>query len=238
MRISHYKNFNWDFYRDLVDKSVSKKYFLDYKLTEDNAKKFDAFYKSNNSKVIYIPISKNASTSVKKSLKFSPVYQVPKINCLFDLEIPEKYKFDYKIIVIIRNPNSRWISGFNEFLSDLNISLPNKLGRVEVMKELKNKKFIFDGHTLPQFSFIDYCFQPSDIDFDIELVKLDDNLDSKISNIIGDEVKITKNNTVIKDGLKLINYEYCKKILEDYCLKDPTFIELYKQDWDLYNHSK
>lgn len=238
MRISQFKNFQWDTYRSLVTNAVSKKFFLDYELTQDNVNEFDAFYISERYKLLYIPISKNASTSLKRSLDFCPVYQVPQLNSLFDLTIPLEYKIDYKLIVITRDPRDRWISGFNEFLSHHSIHLLDKGGRKEVISELKNKRYIFDGHTLPQFSFIDYCFQPSEIDFDIELIKMDGNIEEKISSIIGEKVNIEYHNHNIDDTLKIENYKYCEKILNEYCLKDLNFIKLYEQDLLLYNNSK
>lgn len=238
MRITQFKDFDWKEYRNLVNSSVSKKFFIDYELTSDNVQEFDAFYVSEKYKILYIPISKNASTSLKKSLDFYPVYQVPKLNSLFDLNLPTKYKVEYKIIVIIREPKERWISGFNEFLSHHSIFLLDKDSRKEVISELKNKKYIFDGHTLPQFSFIDYCFQPSEIDFDLHLIKMDKNIEDKLSSIIGSKVTIEYRNHAIEDTLKIENYKYCEKILNQYCLKDKNFIDLYNQDLLLYNQSK
>lgn len=237
MRVSEYKNFDWESYRGLVDQSVSKKYFLDYSVTEQIDFEFDAFYVSERYKLLYIPISKNASTSLKTSLDFKPIYQVPKIDKKFDLEIPEVYKREYTIFTLIRNPKDRWISGFNEFLSEYNYYLKDNKSK-EVIIELKNKKFIFDGHTLPQFSFIDYCFSPSELDFELNLISLDGDLDIKLSKLCQEEVKIYYNNSMYNDELKINNYELCYKIFNDYCMKQKKFLDLYKQDNILYKNTK
>lgn len=239
MKISKFKDFDWDHYRTIVDGSVSKKYFLDYELPENNTSKIDAFYISKKYKILYIPISKNASTSFKASLDFFPYYIKPKSNTFFDLYIPEKYKLEYKIVALTRDPYSRWVSGLNEFISSFDISFSDKESMYPILNELKNKKFIFDGHTLPQFSFLDYCFQPSKIDFNINLYKIDDdNLDEKISSLIGQKIKLKKQNCFDQDALKIKNYFFCKKILDQYCLNNSTFLELYKQDLMIYNNSK
>jgi len=237
MIVSEYKNFDWNSYRNLVDQSVSKKYFLDYSISKQTDIKFDAFYVSEMYKILYIPISKNASTSLKTSLDFKPVYQIPKINKKFDLELADKYKRKYKVFTLIRNPKDRWISGFNEFLSEYNYYLKSNNSK-KVFIELKNKKFIFDGHTLPQFSFIDYCFSPFGLDFELNLINLDGDLDAKLSELCQDKVKIKYNNSMHNDQLKIDNYELCYKIFNDYCMNQKKFLELYKQDHVLYKNSK
>jgi len=236
VKVSDYFDFDWKKYRNLVDKTVSKKYFLDYSIGENNNQPIDSFYVSEKYKLLYIPISKNASTSIKNSLDFKPIYQVPKIKNKFDLEIPEYYLKYYKIFVITRDPRSRWISGFNQILSELNFALKDKKAK-EIILELKSKKFIFDGHTLPQLSFIDYCFSPSKFDFELHLIKLDKNIDEKLSELCQESVKIKHNNSMIKDQLKIFNYNFCCKIYDDYCLKQKEFIDLYEQDFSIYKNS-
>lgn len=236
MKISNYLNFDWESYRKLIDHSVSKKYFLDYNTSNQTEFEFDAFYVSEKYRLLYIPISKNASTSLKKSLDFKPVYQIPKLKNKFDLEIPEEYKRDYKIFVLVRHPKDRWISGFNEFLSEYGFYLKSNNSK-EVFLELKNKKFIFDGHTLPQFSFIDYCFAPSNIDFDLTLINLDGNLDEKISTLCKEDVKLYHTNIMNSDQLKVDNYEICYNIFNDYCLKQKKFVDLYEEDYKIYKQS-
>jgi hypothetical protein len=236
MRTSDYYNFDWSSYKSLVDSAVSKKYFLDYNVIDQVEFEYDAFYVSERYKLLYLPISKNASTSLKNSLDFEPIYQVPKIGNQFDLEIPEEYKRDYKIFVLIRHPKDRWISGFNEFLSEYSFYLKDSNSK-EVILELKNKKFIFDGHTLPQFSFIDYCFSPSTIDFKLNLITLDGDIDAKISDLCQEPVKLNYKNSMSRDQLKIDNYELCYKIFNDYCLKQKKFLDLYKQDYVLYGNS-
>ncbi len=237
MNSSDCYNFDWEQYREQIDKCVSKKYFLDYTPDGIEAVEFDAFYISKRYKILYIPISKNASTSLKNLIDFEPVYQVPNVQSQFDLEIPEEYKKEYKILVVTRHPKDRWISGFNQFLSEVGVYLSTPNSR-DILLELKNKKFIFDGHTLPQFRFIDYCFQPSKINFDINLIRIDEFFEQKISDFIGCEVPIKKKNLMDGEYLKIKNYELCCKIFNDYCLRHQKFIDVYSQDYVLYNNSK
>lgn len=237
MRASDLINFSWKDYNSLIDSAISKKYFLNYKLTEQTEEKFDAFYVSKKYKLLYIPISKNASTSLKKSIDFEPVYQIPKVNCLFDLELDKKYKKEYKIFTIIRHPKDRWISGFNEFLCDLGLYLGDKTS-LDILDELKNKKYIFDGHTLPQLKFIDYCFQPSSEDFEINLICMDNNIEEELSNLAGQKITLQRKNIMNKDFLKIKNYEFCHQIFNNICLKSKDFSDVYEQDYMLYKKSK
>lgn len=236
MKVSTLKGFDWDQYNNLIDNVVSKKYFLDFKQEVQTEEPFDAFYVSEKHKVLYIPISKNASTSIKSSLGFEPIYQIPKVNFKFDLELAEKYKKEYKILIITRHPKDRWISGFNQFLCDLDVDLSNHTSK-DILLELKNKKFIFDGHTLPQLKYIDYCFQPSKIDFSINLISMDGNIDKKLSDFFGEDIKIKTKNFTSRDTLKSHNYEICYKIYTDYCIRHKKFTEVYKQDYTLYQES-
>ena len=237
MNSSDYCNFYWVGYKKQVDACVSKKYFLDYNPVDIKEEEFDAFYVSERYKILYIPISKNASTSLKTLIDFEPVYQIPKVQSQFDLEILEEYKKKYKVLVVTRHPKDRWVSGFNQFLSDVGIYLASKESR-DILLELKKNKFIFDGHTLPQFSFIDYCFQPSKINFKIHLIKMDQNFDKNLSDFIGCDVTVNKKNLMEREHLKIKNHEICYKIFNDYCLRQTKFIDVYNQDYILYNVSK
>lgn len=237
MNSSDFCTFDWIEYRKQIDDCVSKKYFLDYNSIDIEPEEFDAFYISKKYKILYIPISKNASTSLKTLIDFEPVYQIPKVQSQFDLEILDEYKQEYKILVITRHPKDRWISGFNQFLSDVGIYLASKESK-DILLELKNNKFIFDGHTLPQFSFIDYCFQPSKINFDIHLIKMGENFDKRLSEFIGLDISLTKKNLMESEYLKVKNHEICYKIFNDYCLRQKKFIDIYNQDYLLYNSSK
>lgn len=237
MNSSDFFDFDWVEYRKQVDDCVSKKYFLDYNPIDIEPEEFDAFYVSEKYKILYIPISKNASTSLKTLIDFEPVYQIPKVQGQFDLEIFEEYKKEYKVLVVTRHPKDRWVSGFNQFLSDVGIYLTSKESR-DILLELKSGKFIFDGHTLPQFSFIDYCFQPSKINFNIHLIKMDECFDKKLSDFVGCNISVNKKNLMEREHLKIKNHEICYKIFSDYCLRQKKFIEVYNQDYLLYNSSK
>lgn len=237
MNSSDFSDFDWIEYRKQVDECVSKKYFLDYNPIDIEPEEFDAFYVSERYKILYIPISKNASTSLKTLIDFEPVYQTPKVQSQFDLVIPDEYKQHYRVLVVTRHPKDRYVSGFNQFLSDVGTYLASKESK-DILFELKKNKFIFDGHTLPQFSFIDYCFQPSKINFDIHLIKMDQNFDNKLSDFIGCDVAVDKKNLMEIEYLKIKNHEICYKIFNDYCLRQQKFIDIYRQDYVLYENSK
>lgn len=237
MNSSDLYNFDWIDYKNKIDECVSKKYFLDYNPKDVEPIEFDAFYVSKQYKILYIPISKNASTSLKNLIDFEPVCQMPKIQNQFDLEIPEEYKKEYKVLVVTRHPKDRWISGFNQFLSEIGVYLSSSESK-DILLELKDRRFIFDGHTLPQFRFIDYCFQPSTINFDIHLIKMDEYFENKISDFIGCKVQVMKKNLMEKEDLKIKNHELCYKIFNNYCIRHQKFMDVYNQDYVLYNNSK
>ncbi len=231
-------NLDWKKYNDTLYNSVSFNYFPKEQLDIDLIGETDVFYKSDVFKIVYVPIYKNASTSIKNSLNFEPVYIKPKKEKVFDIDIPEQYR-DYKFFTIIRDPKSRWISGINEFINiyqDLGVDFDGDIkgSRKKFLLELKNNKFIFDGHTRPQLSSIDFCFK---YDIDLTLIKMDERLEEKISTFIKDPIKLRHDNPIEKYKFKLENYNFCYQILNRYCMKNTSFLDLYSLDFYLYNNS-
>lgn len=231
-------NLDWVKYNDTMYKSVSFNYFPKEQLDVDLIGETDVFYKSDELKIIYVPIYKNASTSIRNTLNFDPVYIKPSKQKTFDIDIPKQYR-DYKFFAVIRDPKSRWISGINEFINiyqDLGVDFDGDVegSRKKFLLELKNNKFIFDGHTRPQLSSMDFCFQ---YDIDLTIIKMDDNLEEKISKFIGSPIKLRHDNPIQKYKFKLENYNFCYQILHKYCMKNTSFLNLYEMDFYLYNNS-
>jgi hypothetical protein len=259
-------NLDWKKYNNFAYDSVSLEYFPKEKLEINSKKSTSLLYKSEEKKIIYVPIPKNASSSIINSLKLTPIRTYFKetyeeksefSNVFFKhLNIPKKYRTGYKFFVITRDPKSRWVSGINEFLSIYlrTLKRPSLLNprykhsirdiwgfdgdkesfRIKFLNELKNNKFIFDCHTRPQISWINFCSQ---YNLDITFLKLDENLNEKISNLLKKKVIISHDNVTEKYESKLKTYKFCHDILTNYCLKNKNFLDLYEMDFYLYNSS-
>ncbi len=246
MKVFEFKDFNWEEYNDLIDSSISKKCFVSYftdeygvvseKLEENLTTNFneqlisnpyEMVYKSEEYKIIYIPIFKNASTSLIKSLNLKPT------NLLDDNQkINQYYLKNYKFFTVIRDPKSRWISAMLEYIvAAKKLNIHTKLNI-----ELLNSKFIFDGHFFPQFSYL-YVILQSKINIDIDLIKLDSNLTDKISKFVGKKINLSHLNKTEESQFKLIFKKSFSKVLNDYCMKNKKFLELYEKDFYLYNIS-
>lgn len=64
------------------------------------------------------------------------------------------------------------------------------------------------------------------------------NFDKKLSDFIGVDIKIKRKNLMDGEYLKIKNYEMICKIFNDYCLRQQKFIDVYYQDYVLYENSK
>lgn len=246
MNIDEFKDFDWKEYNNLIDSAISKKCFISYftddfgnvsEVIESNlntnfneqleSNPYEMIYKSDKHKIIYIPIFKSASTSIIKSLNLESA------NLLEDnFEINQNYLQNYKFFTVIRDPKSRWISAMLEYIiaaKKLNI-------HTQLNIELLHNKFIFDGHFFPQLSYL-YVILQSNINIDINLIRLDKNLSDKVSNFIGTEIKIEHLNSVEESKFKLKFKESFSKVLNDYCMRNKKFIDLYEKDFYLYELS-
>lgn len=231
-------NLDWQKYNDLVYNSISFKYFPEEEFKIETITPVDILYELEEEKIIYIPISKNASTSITNSLNFRPITTFVPPNSKFYvdyIDIPEKYRNGYKFLVVTRDPKKRWISGINEFLNERSDFDEDDIRSYDkFIVELKNNKFIFDCHTRPQFSWINFCFK---YDLDITFLRLDENLNEKISNVLGREVIINHYNPIEKYESKIKIYNFCYNILTKYCMKNKNFLDLHEMDFYLYNNS-
>ena len=67
---------------------------------------------------------------------------------------------------------------------------------------------------------------------------MDQNFDKKLSDFIGCDITVNKKNLMEREHLKLKNHEICYKIFTDFCLRQQKFLDVYSQDYLLYNCSK
>lgn len=249
-------NLNWKEYNSFVHNSLSFKYYPKDKLEINNKKSIKLMYRLKNEKVIWIPIGKNACSSIGKSLEFVPIRSsISNAHNTFlnYIDIPKEYRSGYKFFVVTRNPEDRWVSGMNEYLNftlgafkrptllhphhrrDLGgFNGDRKQFLKEILSEVIDNKFIFDCHTRPQLSSINFCFK---YNLDITFLKLDKNLNEKISDIVKRKVIISHHNCTADSKFKLKNYKLCKDILTNYCVQNKNFLDLFKMDYYLYNSS-
>jgi hypothetical protein len=66
---------------------------------------------------------------------------------------------------------------------------------------------------------------------------MDERLEEKISTFIKDPIKLRHDNPIEKYKFKLENYNFCYQILNRYCMKNTSFLDLYSLDFYLYNNS-
>lgn len=190
------------------------------------------YYVSIEKKLIYVSILKCASISsieyLTKESDFIPIYD-------YDTE----HIKNYNIFAIIRDPKSRWISGLNELMCH-DVIMGNDIivnWKPYVEQELKKNKFIFDHHTVPQFDWINSYGALVSI-FDIILIRLDKNLNEKLSSLMREEVKLNHENTTSSEESKKSNLNFCKRMFKTYCEKNPKYYQRYEFDYRLFNISK
>lgn len=177
----------------------------------------DCFLRRKN-KTILMHIDKCASSSIRYAL-------ITNGFCDMSLRIKnvdktKEYfiKNNYNFYAIIREPKKRYISGLQEFIKIHNPSIEY------IISNLKNNKFIFDEHTSPQHCFLFLCEKGCNY------LKLDEKLASKVSNIFGKTLDISRKN-ISHENIK----NDCEKIFEKYCKKNSEFYKLYENDFELYS---
>ena len=198
---------------------------------KENSKKIPILYVSSEKKLIYLRISKCASSSLVEGLTreggFNPIYAIE--NFLY-------YKNNYKSFAVIRDPKSRWISGLNELMS--RIIKDGKKSKDYIQDELKENRFIFDGHTVPQISFL-HCHKYVNFN-NLEIIRLNKNLNQKISKLIDKDIQLRFMNSTYhgrNNADKIKNLNFCKEMFESYCEKNSKYYETYEFDYRLYNLS-
>jgi hypothetical protein len=173
--------------------------------------------------IIFLCITKCASTSLKKCLE-----QIEYEITIYDrLESDiAKYK-NVQFYSIIREPESRYISGLNFFIN--RYFQGNNLNLIE--QNLNKEKFIFDEHTLCQHYFLDKIIKHHNVN----LIRLDKNINEKISDILGVNVSLPRLNSL--DEQKNNYTEFCKDMYKKYCVNNENYLNLYDKDYSLYNSS-
>lgn len=173
--------------------------------------------------IIFLCITKCASTSLKKCLE-----QIEYEITIYDRLESDivKYK-NVQFYSIIREPESRYISGLNFFIN--RYFQGNNLNLIE--QNLNKEKFIFDEHTLCQHYFLDKIIKHHNVN----LIRLDKNINEKISDILGVNVSLPRLNSL--DEQKNNYTEFCKDMYKKYCVNNENYLNLYDKDYSLYNSS-
>ncbi len=192
-------------------------------------KKFYSDWCVNNKlKIIFITINKCASTSLKEYLSYKK-FDIIDSNIIDYNYIICKMLNSFNFYSVIRNPKDRYISGLNEFMCSTRSNC-DKQKFVE--NNIKNNKFIFDEHLLPQDLSLHKILKYNK---KLILLKMDNSLSKKIPQILNDN-SLMPTIDPYKDR-KIMNLNFCIEMYEQYCKKNIEFCELYKKDFELYNIS-
>ena len=163
-----------------------------------------------------------------------PLEKFPKAN---DYHAKAKFIVEsgYTFFSMSRDPVSRWISGLNEFMCRY------KAPTEWVIKQVKNKKYVFDEHTAPQHLFLRLC---SDYNGTIKLLKLDNHLNDKVNNFLR-TFKGRDHKDLDIGHLRDSKYfvpnctMLAKKVFHTYIEPDmDTFNKFYAPDYELYNSAE
>ena len=221
-----YKKKNIDETKTILHENIIQKNII-----KNASRKLPIFYESSEKKLIYLRISKCASSSLVEGLTregdFNPIYEIE--NFLY-------YKNNYKSFAVIRDPKSRWISGLNELMT--RIIKDVKKSKDYIQYELKENRFIFDGHTVPQIRFL-HCNKYVNFN-NLEIIRLNKNLNQKISKLIDKNIQLKFINSTYHGGSnvdKMKNLNFCKEMFESYCEKNSKYYDTYEFDYRLYNLS-
>ena len=193
-------------------------------------------YVSFEKKLVYL--RECASSSIGEYLStrrdFIPIDEEITIDEFHDKYATERVE-DYNFFTVIRDPTSRWISGLNQFLK-VHKGHMSKL-EIYIEQELKNNKFIFDKHTVSQIDCLSFEMDLTFIS-NMILLRLDKNLNQKISSLLEEDVELNYTNVTSSDQNNQTNLDFCKKMFETYCEKNPKYYETYEFDYRLFNLSK
>jgi hypothetical protein len=173
--------------------------------------------------IIFLPIGKCASTSFVNCFE-----KIDGKTIAGDISESDIMKCkDIKFYAITRNPEDRYISALNYFINLY--SQENNLHLIE--NNLAREKFIFDAHTLPQYYFISNVIKHHNI----TLLKLDKNINEKLSDILKNKITlpILNSHSKQKNNYKI----FCKELFEKYCKNNKNYINLYKKDFEMYDNA-
>ena len=168
-------------------------------------------------KICFITINKNAGSSIREGLKCHGFN-----NVLVDYQHLSSYLDaleNFKFFSFVRDPHQRYVSGLAEFL----FLYYKNYNEEYIENNLKENKFIFDHHTIPQSDNIingTYIF------------KLDHNVSKTISYLINESVNIPiLNSSKIKLNFSA-QFDFCAKMHERYCLNNQAYMNLYQRDFE------
>ena len=198
------------------------------------------------SKIVFITINKCAGSSIRKFLSFKN-FEIFDNNELEDENIRYLINNHFRFYSVIRNPKDRYISGLQQFfhLTYRNIggyrfrlrkfisSVKTNSDFYNIIEEnIKNNRFIFDEHLIPQSESFKKLFKSSQ---KINFIRFDNNLSEKISSIIKDESIMPKINT--SEEKEIENIRFSKMMYDLHCENNKKFHELYKKDYKFYTMS-
>lgn len=192
---------------------------------------------NKDKKLIYLHIDKCASQSFFYSLieKYNFIDMTNLDNQ--DQLLKDLINQNYLFFTVVRDIKLRYISSVIENIIRYNLHYNY------IESELKQNKFIFDDHTAPQHCFIDMFNIPEE---KIKYVKLDNNLNNKISNILNEPVELLHINNLLSNLMgkhisKIKKIEIKNQIInlfDKYCENNSEFEKLYKKDNNLYQKAK
>lgn len=198
---------------------------VDTRLFQHN---FGSYMSQNNSHFGYIPIPKNASSTLKKFFKGTV-----------------SYKFDYnyytesnrEFVVCLRDPLDRWFTGIAEYFDKgfKEIDISNK----EMLKFIFTRK-IFDAHTEPQVNFLANLYMDN-----IYFFKFGNNLIENIGKFAREKLLIDQDRVHINmnESWRNVSMDTPKQknidILKNYAILNPYLVEeiknYYSEDYKLFN---
>lgn len=186
---------------------------------------------SHKSKTIFITINKCSGTSLREYLK-AKGFRVINNLAIDDDKIRNFIEKQYTFYSIVRDPEDRYVSGLNQFMNCyLKTYFKNNLSYIE--NNLKENKFIFDEHTIPQYKSL---HQAIDLAADIKLISMKNNLGCLIPRLINCSDEMPNYN---KTSDKKNNYyDFCVSMFSKYCRNNIKFKNLYQVDFDLFSSSK
>ena len=188
---------------------------------------------NHDTRLIFLGVPKNASTSIRKSLKFNEGLENQKKS----LNPKIKELSDYKAFSIIRNPIKRFVSAYYETLKRKErgaqmqpyFRMAGSGKFIQFITDVENS--FFDGHVVTQYSCISDNDKLLDIDFIIDFDCIEEQLIKE--KIVPSNFHLRKNNIGNNSGIDDI--ECLLESRED--LRN-RISEIYKKDFYIYNKLK
>tara|TARA_B100000945_G_scaffold228305_1_gene184948 strand:- start:85 stop:813 length:729 start_codon:yes stop_codon:yes gene_type:complete len=180
-------------------------------------------------KLVYLHVDKCGSTSITSAFISEGMTFIPLENFrrAKDYETMAEFLVEsgYTFFAMTRDPCTRWVSGMNEFMCRYKPPFD------WVLKQVKNKKYVYDEHTAPQHLFLRLCLEYNG---KLKLLKLDGNLKKKVNDFLGMNLDI---HHLRQSKYFVPNYTMlAKKLFHQIVEPDmEEFNKLYAMDYDLYN---